>query len=484
MAIDFDTENGFGPKDPNGKLSEEEKALLGDIQGNILKSHGRDHSQHLFITFDAAKKKEARTWLAELAKNKVTSALKQWDDSRTRAGIFAASESKDDPEAYLSTELVKQPSSIFINVMLSSKGYDVLDLSSKRPDDETFRGGAAAAVPTLADPPREKWEAPFNTAEMHALVIIADDDPGKVATEAKAITSSLTSGKVVHVEVGKALRRGENGPVHEHFGFADGVSDPLYFAKDIARQQTTNWNPAAPLNLALVKDPGGDATTGYGTFLVYRKLEQDVDRFNRDRHELAKALAKADGRTEPHHADRELAGAYMVGRFPDGFPVSEKATPEGTDKGIPNNFSFDADTDGLKCPFQAHIRKANPRGDTKRLGGTLKDERTRRISRRAISFESNGKVGLLFLCVQKDIKRQFEFMQASWINNPDFVQAQPKTGLDPVVGQGTEIPQQWPEKYGSTKKITLGLQQAVHMRGGEYFFIPSMSFLKGVATAG
>ncbi len=482
MDVSFDKETGIGPTDPNGKLTAEEKALLGDIQGNILKSHGRDHSRHLFITFDAAKAKEARAWLAQLSKTKVTSALKQWDDSRVRAEIFEKSQKAEDAEAYLSVELSKKPSSIFVNVMLSAKGYDALGLSGKKPTDGVFGGGAAGAVDRLSDPPKKDWETPFK-GDLHALVIIADDDPGKVAAEAKAITDSLKGGKVVNTEIGRALRRGKNGPVHEHFGFVDGVSDPLFFAKDIPRS-SKQWNPGAPLKLALAKDPGGHAKTGYGSFLVYRKLEQDVDQFNQDRHELAKALAKEDNRTEPNHADRELAGAYLVGRFPDGFPVSEKATPEGADKDIPNNFNFSADTDGLKCPFQAHIRKTNPRGDTTRLGGTLKQERTHRISRRAISYESKGKVGLLFLCVQSNIENQFEFMQSAWVNAPGFVQSEPPTGLDPVVGQGKTVKQQWPAKYGSDKKVPLSLKQSVHMKGGEYFFMPSMGFLKGVEKTG
>src|SRR5262245_24298273 len=105
MDVNFDKETGIGPTDPQGKLTPEEKALPGDIQGNILKSHGRDHSRHLFITFDKAKAKEARIWLAQLSKTKVTSALKQWDESRLRAEIFEKSRQAEDPEAYLGMEL-------------------------------------------------------------------------------------------------------------------------------------------------------------------------------------------------------------------------------------------------------------------------------------------------------------------------------------------------------------------------------------------
>ncbi len=55
--------------------------LLEDLQGNILKSHGRDHSVHLFLRFVAGSD-DARGWIREFAKKHVTSAKQQYDEAK------------------------------------------------------------------------------------------------------------------------------------------------------------------------------------------------------------------------------------------------------------------------------------------------------------------------------------------------------------------------------------------------------------------
>ena len=51
----------------------------------------------------------------------------------------------------------------------------------------------------------------------------------------------------------------------------------------------------------------------------------------------------------------------IVGRFDDGTPLTLQRT-DGAAQAIMNNFTYDSDGDGHKCPFHAHIRKTNPRG--------------------------------------------------------------------------------------------------------------------------
>jgi deferrochelatase/peroxidase EfeB len=41
--------------------------------------------------------------------------------------------------------------------------------------------------------------------------------------------------------------------------------------------------------------------------------------------------------------------------------------------------------------------------------------------------------GLLFLCYQASIERQFEFVQSKWVNAPDFPQG--GDGHDPIISQ-------------------------------------------------
>lgn len=77
MPLDL-TKQAIGPEDPKAELPPDLESPLSDIQGNILKSHGRDHSQHLFITFTDVGK--AKKWVALMA-GRVTSAAKQWKES-------------------------------------------------------------------------------------------------------------------------------------------------------------------------------------------------------------------------------------------------------------------------------------------------------------------------------------------------------------------------------------------------------------------
>jgi hypothetical protein len=131
-------------------------------------------------------------------------------------------------------------------------------------------------------------------------------------------------------------------------------------------------------------------------------------------------------------------------------------------------------------------------------------ERSRRITRRGITYGQRKShpssvpdlnllptegVGLLFQCFQESIARQFAFMQKAWVNAPGFVL--PGTGPDPVIGQaepgGAPVPQQWRKEWGPLPDGSADVQRPfsfgefVKMRGGEFFFAPSMAFLKALA---
>ncbi|WP_416974168.1 Dyp-type peroxidase [Streptomyces sp. 4F14] len=504
------------------------RAVLKDLQGNILKSHGRDHSRHLFITFRTTSKGErdkARKWLAGLA---VTSAFTQREEARAYRETLAVIGENGAFTPAEQRRLILDSSKVFVGVLISAAGYRDLGLGTDAmPDDPAFRAGAKERTALLNDPKTDQWEPGFRNT-LHALVIAADDDAKKrldpliekMRGQLKDLALHL------HEETGAAMRLDAAGepdndaPVREHFGFVDGISQPLFFAEDIDRARARQggidrYDPSAPLDQVLLKDPGGDRSTGYGSYFVYRKLEQDVAGFRAGEKGLAKELAEHDGHKKPVPDPvvagyTPLAGAYMVGRFQDGTPVLER-----NEAGLgaqPNNFTFDGDADGVRCPFQAHIRKTNPRGDKQRqFGVPLTQERSNRIVRRGISYgkvtldpkPEDGKVGLLFLCAQSSIADQFEFIQAAWANYQDFLT--PGSGLDPVIGTlprttppPAPVAQPWPKKYGSHNQLDFTKPQAqpphfptpmshtfpkavgqwVTMRGGEYFFIPSLSALK------
>lgn len=438
----------------------DEAAMLDDLQGNILKGHGREHTVNLFLKFTAAK--DGRRFVKRLA-----------------ARVVSAHAQLKNAEEFKRTGKSAGP---FVSVLLSAQGYGALGIEKKRiPPNEDFRQGLKARSASLRDPAVAAWEAPFQS-ELHALVLVAGETAEEAAGAEAAVRALFTAGVVVAaVERGLAMRNA-NGNGIEHFGYVDGRSQPMVLMEDVERERERTdgiavWNPALPLRQLLVRCPGGGSKNSFGSYFVFRKLEQNVKGFREKEAALAAHLGLAGEAAE-------LAGAFAVGRFEDGTPVVMQ-NRDGVHHPVPNNFDFRDDPEGRKCPFHAHIRKMNPRGESGQS-----DEREHLIFRRGIPygvrrFENGtfadlptGGVGLLFMCCQASIKDQFETMQKRWANDPAFVKE--NTGLDPLIGQGTAAPQNWPVQWGSSEKRPFAFEPFVKMLGGEYFFAPSISFLKGL----
>jgi len=285
--------------------------------------------------------------------------------------------------------------------------------------------------------------------------------------------------------------RNKNGDGIEHFGFVDGLSQPLFLQADrdaaSARDQFNHWDPSAPLSLALLRDPYMAQDDCFGSYLVFRKLEQNVRRFTR--HEKILGLL---GLTE---TDAERAGAMIVGRFRDGTPVTLSPVA-GMPNPMTNNFDYTRDKAAMQCPYQAHIRKTNPRGEG---GGNLDDQRGHRIARRGIPYGARqvepkdepsidqmptAGVGLLFMCFQASIVNQFKFIQSTWANSSISIETGLREGFDPVIGQqqggGNPGRQRWPLEWGKPPTMPFDFGGFVTMKGGEFFFAPSIPFLKNL----
>ena len=478
MTVDLNqTTIALDPGDHITFSGQEYVDLFKDSQGNIVHSHGRDYTTHLLLEFDTTNVAAVRDWIVNAVLPQVTSAYALY-------------------QQILAHRATGVDGGLFVNFALSALGYSALGIEGAAvPDDPSFLRGAKTPNPDksrlpMNDPPVGEWEQGFQQP-IHALLLLADDDPAALAAGVDAAKTAMAgAATVVDEQQGETLRNDLNEPI-EHFGFADGVSQPLFMLDDIeeARQNGgfDRWDPSAALGLVLLKDPGG-GPAGHGSYLVYRKLSQDVASFDKQVAELQTKLPKT--------ADPELAGAYVVGRFKDGTPVVQQPKPGWINE--PLNFDYSADAEGMRCPFAAHIRQANPRDDKAREFGLPPEEsRMRRIARRAVPYPPGAKageptdgvdVGLLFLCVQSSIVHQFEFIQTTWANFTDFLR--PATGLDTVIGQGdpSAVPQSFPVDWGDRRStgndptFTFDFTPWVTMRGGEYFFLPSLSFLAGVAT--
>jgi Dyp-type peroxidase family len=425
---------------------------------------------------------QVKEWLRRVVVPRVTTALRQFQTSGPA-----------------------QDGGVVCGFFLSARGYEYLGHDTEGFASDSFRkgmkdqgNGVFSKILDLdnEDPPVKEWEPSFQQ-DIHALLTLADDEPSEVERNAAEIKASV--GNLVRVlaeEVGNTLRR-KSEPV-EHFGYFDGISQPIFTKPDLAkaREQNPNfeaWNPGARLSLVLVDDPLTGEADAFGSYLVYRKLAQNVPLFNRRVAELAQTLGVA----------RDLAGAYTVGRFKDGTPItlSDHPTAPGAFSKT-NDFEFRADNAGARCPFHAHIRKANPRGTTPLT--SLEGEKRRRIARRGIPYgppmsgvadnlpvDDNADTprGLLFLCFQANVEEQFEFIQRTWVDNKHFPTSvltngllQHNTGDDPLIGQGKDEAQRWPKKWNDAErgKKSVNVEAAVNLRGGEYFFAPSLPFLNSL----
>jgi deferrochelatase/peroxidase EfeB len=212
---------------------------------------------------------------------------------------------------------------------------------------------------------------------------------------------------------------------------------------------------------------------------VFRKYHSHVAAFNR-------FLRDNAGTAE----DRELLAAKLVGRWRSGAPLA--LSPAGDDPAIGedpnriNDFDYADDPRGLRTPLGSHIRRMNPRATKLEI---LSDVNIRRVIRRSTSFgdpvpstelKDDGKDrGLDYIALGARAIDNVEFLQSEWINSGNFV------GLgrekDPLVslqekGAYFTVP-------GTPPRRVHGIQTFNTLRGGEYFFMPSLSAIRWLSTA-
>src|SRR5262245_54766605 len=143
-------------KNPIDRKSRAIAPLLKNLQGNILKGHGRDHTIHLFLRLRSTPGalSKAKKWIKKFAKERVTTAKKQFEEM-------------DDFHNF------KIIGGLFANFLLTHKGYEILGVPSPR--DRRFVAGMKASRADLADPDPTEWEEGYR-GEIHASILLAHDD--------------------------------------------------------------------------------------------------------------------------------------------------------------------------------------------------------------------------------------------------------------------------------------------------------------------
>ena len=405
-----------------------------------------------------------------------------------------------------------------VQLALSAAGLDALSLPTDALEsfppafvDDMHHPGRRRILGDLGEDAPEYWW--WGQSSNHAAVLVYAQTGNAfeaMMAELEAIADS--HGAIGTHRIGlKTFDRDDN---REPFGFVDGgsqpvirgtykglkASDPMHLVEPgefvLGYPDNRGNMPPGPVmdpihdpsNRLPVLDAGSDFASASvnklrefgrnGTYLVIRQLEQDPDTFGTYCEAEAKRLAKR--LSSPFLVTADFVAAKLVGRWRNGAPLVRAAytQPESADVITDNSFELGAeDPEGLRCPFGAHIRRANPRDS---LDPGSQDQiaisnrhRIVRIGRK-YAPQVGQNPGLLFMCLNGDIERQFEFVQQTWLHGNVISLSCPislKGEGDPIIGAGRGTGFTIPSRDGPVRLSPP--PRFVTMRGGGYFFMPS-----------
>ncbi|MEH2280041.1 MAG: Dyp-type peroxidase [Nostoc sp.] len=540
---------------------------VNNIQGNILGGFNKDYQALLFLEIENP------------------NAFKHWLESQIKF-IATASEVIAFNRLFKSTKERRgregAVKATWVNIAFSFEGLKKLTNDADSFTDTSFKAGLAARAVDLNDPV-DKDGKPIgwvvggpDNGKVDVVLIIASDERTDLLAEVSRILESIVAFRDDQGKVKSSgaritfLEEGANLPAplsgHEHFGNKDGISQPGIRGrlsdnpKELLtpRQNPKNQNQGKPGQDVLWP---GEFVFGYegqndeaktlehskgkvvsaglhwandGSYLVFRRLRQDVYKFHHFLNEKAANL----------NTDPQKVSAKLIGRWPSGAPTvrtPEQDAPKlGDDDNANNDFEFNGDdprknnffrndvvppskdATGLRCPFIAHTRKTYPRNDKTPGGGGPGPEeidrsevttQTHRLLRRGIPYgpvspsTPNNPLqdpnfvdrGLHFLAYQTSIVDQFEFVTQNWVNNPNFSEeaatghefkGKLTLGHDPIIGQSENKGDRTRKFYihleddqgkPQTEELT-AREDWVIPTGGGYFFAPSISALNEVLT--
>lgn len=330
----------------------------------------------------------------------------------------------------------------------------------------------------------------------------------------------------------------------EHFGLTDGIGNPVFRGQYPDKEEEKRlvvgrgkwmskekgWEPLATGEFLMghVDESQEIAPRAMppefshnGSFMVYRKLHENVATWKGFVDSESAKFARVMGIGEEEA--RETLVAKMVGRWSDGVPLSRVPTyaewqqyrhTKGMDDPDPvkalvaqqaflrsteaSDFKFGDDMEGFKCPGGSHLRRVNTRDyldplnkpGSKNPDSTTQLNKRRRILRRGLPYgdplsrdlDDNTEQGVAMMIVGTGIFRQFEFVQQQWIQyGLDFNEG---NNTCPILGDHKthkRHPIASDPATGKPTYIVNDLKTFVETRGGDYFFLPSMTCLEMIA---
>lgn len=498
---------GERPDRPTLPTSPPQPDHLADVQGGILEPYaGVTHGCLLLIAFDDPA--AAEVFL---------------DLIRAPGGVTTAAAAPD---------LQKRPT---FNIGFSCQGLRAIGLPEDQIElfPQEFKEGMEARASLLGDlrgnHPR-RWRLPLRhgaadpaaTVEMssvHAVVQMrmaggpfgtgaALDPTDPLAPQVADLFAAHPGVRLLSVQpLVRYFTAPGSGVAQEHFGYADAESQPVL---DPAQNGTIYNRNQVQLGEFLcgyateaerALDPGDPTVPdahcdshGWlrnGTFLVVRKLAQDVERLQGVVHAAVDTNEHAEGLfpDAPAHAKAvERVYAKLMGRWRDGMPLAGTAND--------NDFDYLDDPEGRACPVHAHIRRANPRAQAE--SNPQPGQRTPRLVRRSMSygprFGPGAPVqdrGLVFMAYASSIAEQFEVVQR-WLSGGNSAggysgQSDPFFGV-PSAGSHRHFRY---EEDGKVRRVALDGSPdvltdpapLVRLEWGAYLFVPSIGALGRLAQA-
>ena len=465
---------------------------LEDIQGIIIRGYGNLTAAY-YVLLEITNPDSTRTWLGSIVGTITTGQARPEDNARNIA--FTHSGLK---KLGLEPEVLAMFSNEFIDGMITPHRSRILgDVEESAPE-------------------HWGWGGPTSPIDM-VLMLFARTDQ-ELSDMYNTYSKTFVANGLLEV---KKLDTVNLGYI-EQFGFHDGISQPvmtglpksetpmntiqtgefllgypneygLYTARPLIK-------PTADPKDLLPRDASGSGNKDLGrngSYLVFRQLHQDVRGFWQFLDQVTK---NPDGSSNP--AARTKLASKMIGRWPSGAPLVK--TPDQDDPKLAdsNDFGYyQADPYGYNCPIGAHIRRTNTRDSLDPGPGTEKSiavSKHHRILRRGREYgkpinpgdlfsvkppagEEQDR-GLHFICFCANIARQFEFIQHTWINNPNFDGLYDDT--DPILGVHSPNGGTFTIQANPVRKRVTGLPRFISVLGGAYFFMPGISAFRYLANLG
>lgn len=391
-----------------------------------------------------------------------------------------------------------------LNVAVTATGLRALGVSGSVVSSfpTAFREGMANRSALLGDvgvnDPRA-WEKGLGSGEAHVLLTInaqAAADHRRALGEMRRAMDAAGGVEVVYQQDTKLLKG-----AREHFGFADGFAQPAVEGSGDEKapgggvpEKHGRWRALAAGEFVLgypdedtryypgrgglpsaPADPFGKS----GTYMVWRKLYQDVALWRRVLLDAAKFYV----------GGHEKLAAKLVGRWQNGTPLATH--PDAPDPDFEptapdaNDFRYSGDLEGRRCPLGAHIRRCNPR-DALGFDGAL-SFRHRMIRRgmpygpplaEGVTTDDGADRGLVFVSFQASISRQFEAVQIQWLNHGNIF----GLGHDQDFLLGAHDGTGKMTIHGDPPFFLSPQRPFVATRGGEYLFVPGLDALAAIAN--